>query len=199
MNVIDRKQSQVFFVDGLRRTGKTFLYRALMSTLRNRGKIVLATMSSSIAATLLLGGRTAHFRFNLPFDLPPNSICNIKKQKDLAKLIRVAVAIIWDEDPMTNIYCLKALDRTLKDILDCDAPFGGKVMIMGEDFRQVLPVIQKGSKTQMICTRIIMHYLWANAKVLHLVQNMRSMNNPEFAQFLMRIGDDVESTNPMIW
>ena len=30
---------------------------------------------------------------------------------------------------MTNKYCLEALDRTLKDILDCHAPFGGKVMI----------------------------------------------------------------------
>jgi len=35
---------------------------------------------------------------------------------------------------MTNIYCLEALDRTLKDILDCDAPFGGKVMIMTKIF-----------------------------------------------------------------
>ena len=80
MNVIDRKQSQAFFVDGPDGTNKTFLYRALMATLRNRGKIVLATTSSGIAATLLPGGRTAHSRFNLPFDVQPNSICNIKKQ-----------------------------------------------------------------------------------------------------------------------
>jgi len=137
--------------------------------LRNRGKIVLATASSGIATTLLLGGRTAHSRFNLPFDVQPNFICNIKKQKDLAKLIRVAAAIIWDEAPMTIKYCLEALDRTLKDILDSDAPFGGKVMIMGGDFRQVFPVIQKGSKTQMIYACIIRSYLWANTKVLHLV------------------------------
>jgi len=99
MNAIDRKQSQVFFVDGPGETGKTFLYRTLMTTLRNRGKIVLTTVSSGIAATLLLGGRTAHFRFNLPFDVQPNCIYNIKKQKDLAKLIRVAAVIIWDEAP----------------------------------------------------------------------------------------------------
>jgi len=156
-----------------------------MTTLRNRGKIVLATASSGIAATLLLGGRTAHFRFNLPLDVQPNSFCNIKKQKDLAKIIRVAATIIWDEAPMTDKYYLEALDRTLKDIFDCDAPFGGKVMIMGGDFRQVLPVIQKGSKAQMISTCIIRSYLWANTKVLHLVQNKRSMNDPEFAQFRM--------------
>ena len=94
MNVIDRKQSQVCFVDGPVGTSKTFLFRALMSTLRNRGKIILATASSGITATLLLGGRTAHSRFNLTFDVQSNFICNIKKQKDLAKLIRVVVAII---------------------------------------------------------------------------------------------------------
>jgi len=86
---------------------------------------------------------------------------------------------------MTNKYCLEELDRTLKDILDCDAPFGGKVMIMGGDFRQVLQVIQKGSKAQMIFACIIRSYLWANTKVLHLIQNMQSMDDPEFAQFLM--------------
>jgi len=34
-----------------------------------------------------------------------------------------------------------------------------------------------------------------NTKVLHLVQNMQSVND-EFAQFLMRIGDGVEPTKP---
>jgi len=92
--------------------------------LRNREKIVLATASSGIVATFLLDGRTAHSRFNLPFDVQPNSICNIKKQNDLTKLIRIAAAIIWDEAPMTNKYRLEALDRTLKYILDCDTPFG---------------------------------------------------------------------------
>ena len=87
MNAIDRKQSQVFFVDGPGETGKTFLYRALMTTLRNRGKIVLTTVSSGIAATLLLGGRTAHFRFNLPFDVQPNFICNIKNKMILQSLL----------------------------------------------------------------------------------------------------------------
>jgi len=98
--------------------------------------------------------------------------------------------------PMTNKYCLEALDRTLKDILDYYAPFGGKVIIMDGDFCQVLPVIQKGSKTQMISACIIRCYLWANTKALHLIQNMRSMNDPEFAQFLMRIGGGVEPTKP---
>ncbi|KAI5402735.1 hypothetical protein KIW84_050366 [Lathyrus oleraceus] len=131
MNVIVQKHSGVFFVDGPGGTGKTFLYRTLMASLRSRGEIVLATASSGIAATLLPGGRTAHSRFKIPIDIQPSSICGIQKQKDLANLIRVAATIIWDEAPMTNKNCLEALDRSLQDICSNNAPFGGKVLIMG--------------------------------------------------------------------
>ncbi|KAI5390569.1 hypothetical protein KIW84_075757 [Lathyrus oleraceus] len=131
MNVIIQKHTGVFFVDDPGGTGKTFLYRTLMASLRSRGEIVLATASSGIAATLLPGGRTAHSRFKIPIDIQPSSISGIEKQKDLANLIRVATAIIWDEAPMTNKNCLEALDRSLQDICSNNAPFGGKVLIMG--------------------------------------------------------------------
>ncbi|KRH48940.1 hypothetical protein GLYMA_07G122100v4 [Glycine max] len=45
---------------------------------------------------------------------------------------------------MTNRYVLESLDRSLKYILDCYAPFRGKVMVLGGNFRQVLPAIKKG-------------------------------------------------------
>ncbi|XP_058746222.1 uncharacterized protein LOC131619101 [Vicia villosa] len=196
MNVIDQKYSGIFFVDGPGGTGKTFLYRTLMATLRNRGEIVLATASSGIAATLLPGGRTAHSRFKIPIEIQPGSICGIQKQKDLANLIRVAAAIIWDEAPMINKNCLEALNRSLQDVCSNNAPFGGKVMIMGGDFRQVLPVVKKGTKAQMISACIVQSHLWAHTKILRLRQNMRSLHDQEFAEFLIRIGDGVEPTKP---
>ncbi|KAI5446511.1 hypothetical protein KIW84_014376 [Lathyrus oleraceus] len=114
--------------------GKTFLYRTLMASLRSKGEIVLAAASSGIAATLLPGGRTAHSRFKIPIDIQLSSICGIQKQKYLGNLIRVVAAIIWDEAPMTNKNCLEALDRSLQDICSNNAPFGGKVLIMGGRF-----------------------------------------------------------------
>ncbi|KAI5414867.1 hypothetical protein KIW84_040354 [Lathyrus oleraceus] len=111
-----------------------------MESLRSRGEIVLATASSGITATLLPGGRTVHSRFKIPIDIRPSSICGIQKQKDLANLIRVYAAIIWDEEPIKNKNCLEALDRSLQDICSNSDPFGGKVLIMGGDFHKVLPV-----------------------------------------------------------
>ncbi|CAK8563086.1 unnamed protein product [Lathyrus sativus] len=194
MNAIHQKQCQIFFVDGPGGTGKTFLYRTIMANLRRNNEIVLATASSGIAATLLLGGRTAHSRFGIPIDIEPHSICKIANIYDLDKLIRITSAIIWDEAPMINKYCVEALDRSLQDIMNNNAPFGGKIMIMGGDFRQVLPVIEKGNRGQMISACIIRSRLWATAKVLHLRQNMRSIHDHDFAQFLMRIGDGNEPT-----
>ncbi|KAH1205331.1 hypothetical protein GmHk_16G046065 [Glycine max] len=91
----------------------------------------------------------------IPINVETNSFCSISKQSNLAKLIRETITIIWNEAPVTNRYALEALDCLLKDILDCDAPFGGKVMVLGEDFHQVLLVVQKGTKTQMISACIV--------------------------------------------
>ncbi|CAK8536713.1 unnamed protein product [Lathyrus sativus] len=75
-----------------------------------------------------------------------------------------------------------------------NAPFGGKIMIMGGDFRQVLPVIEKGNRGQMISACTVRSRLWSTTNVLHLRQNMRSIHDQDFAQFLMRIGDGNEPT-----
>ncbi|KAI5448568.1 hypothetical protein KIW84_015830 [Lathyrus oleraceus] len=196
MNVIVQKHSGVFFVDGPGGTSKTFIYRTIMTSLRSRGEIVLATASFGIAATLLPDGRTAHSRFKIPVDIQPSSICAIQKQKDLANLIRVTATIIWVEAPMTNQNCLEALDRSLQDICSNSAPFGGKVLIMERDFRQVLPIVRKSTKAQVISACIVQSHLWNHTKILRLRQNMRSLHDQEFAEFLIRIGDGVEPTKP---
>ncbi|XP_074284293.1 uncharacterized protein LOC141608844 [Silene latifolia] len=52
----------VFFVYGYGGIGKMFLWRALCAGFRKKGDIVVAVLSSGIAATLILGGVTAHSR-----------------------------------------------------------------------------------------------------------------------------------------
>ncbi|XP_050943682.1 uncharacterized protein LOC127150310 [Cucumis melo] len=40
--------------------------------------------------------------------------------------------IIWDEAPMAKKYTIESVDRTLRDIMDCPHPFGGKVIVFGD-------------------------------------------------------------------
>lgn len=119
-------------------TGKTFLYKALLARVRSMNLIALATASSGSAANNLPGGRTAHSRFKIPLKIENNSICNINKQSGIAKLLRMATLLIWDEASMSKRQAVEALDRTLQDLTGSNLSFGGKIMIFGGDFRQVI-------------------------------------------------------------
>ena len=134
MTVIDRKESMIFFVNGLGGTEKTFLYCTILTTLRKAGHITIAIATSGIVATLLPGGITSHSRFKIPLTPDTSYTWSISKQTDLAILIRRATIIIWDEAPMVNRRTLESLDGEFKDIMEVNLPFGGKVLILGEIF-----------------------------------------------------------------
>lgn len=73
----------------------------------------------------------------------------------------------------------EALDRTLHDVLCvgnpllADIPFGGMVMVLGGDLRQILPVIEGGTRPQIVDAMITISPLWRSVKVLSLSINMR--------------------------
>ncbi|XP_057465712.1 uncharacterized protein LOC130755327 [Actinidia eriantha] len=71
-----------------------------------------------------------------------------------AELFRETKLIIWDEVPMQHRYCVETVDRTLKDICDNINPFGGITVVLGGDFRQVLPVIPKGVREQIVAASL---------------------------------------------
>ena len=98
------------------------------------GQIALVVASSGNAATLLAGSRMFHSRFKAPLQPDATSVCSIKGQSTLAEVIHPTKLIIWDEAPMTHHHLLEALDRTLRDLMDDDLPFGGKVIVIGGDF-----------------------------------------------------------------
>jgi hypothetical protein len=168
----------VFFVDGPGGTGKTFLYRALLARVRSMDKIAIATATSSIAASIMPGGRTSHSRFKIPIKLDDNSVCNFTKQSGTAALLREASLIIWDEVVMTRRQATETLDRSLQDITSCPEPFGGKVMVFGGDFRQVLPVVPRGTRAQICDATLQRSYIWDNIKIIRLKQNMRAQSDP---------------------
>ncbi|XP_062113696.1 uncharacterized protein LOC133824737 [Humulus lupulus] len=153
-------QNDAFFVDGPGGTGKTFLYKALLATVRSRNLVALATASSGVAASILPGGRIAHSRFKLPLDTDEKTTCSVSKQSALANLLRAAKLIIWDEAPMTRKQHIEALDKMLRDINDSDVAFGGKVVVFGGDFRQVLLVVRKGTRQEQVNSSLVHSYLW---------------------------------------
>ncbi|XP_071921805.1 uncharacterized protein [Coffea arabica] len=183
---------QNFFVDGPGGTGKTFLYRSLLATLRSQGHIAIAVATSGVAASILPGGRTAHSRFKMPLDFFRNKTCQISKQGSVARLLFQSRLILWDEASMAKREIVEAFDGLLRDIMDCDLPFGGKVVVFGGDFRQTLPVIKQATKQTLIESSLPNSPLWLKLQKLHLTQNMRAILDPAFSEFLLRIGEGRE-------
>jgi hypothetical protein len=149
MTSVLSNDGKFYFLYGYGGTRKTFLWRTLSAALREQGKIVVNVASSGIAALLLPNGKTAHSTFCIPLEINAKSTCNIKQDHIRADFLRAASLFIWDEAPMMNRYCFEAFDRTMRDIMgkvhesNRDKPFGGKVVVLGGDFRQILPVVTK--------------------------------------------------------
>lgn len=143
-------------------------------------KIVLPIVSSGIVSLLLPGGRTTHSRFKIFVPTLESSICNIDKKDDFAELLKLTDLIIWDETPISNKFYFEALDKSLKDIMS-EIPqaskklFGGKVVVFGGDFRQILHVVPRGSRFDIIHATINASYVWNECILLKLTKKYASL------------------------
>ncbi|KAL5648095.1 hypothetical protein ACJX0J_042450, partial [Zea mays] len=196
LSIVDTNNGGVFFVDGPGGTGKTYLYKALLATLDSQDKIAVATATSGVAASILPGGRTAHSRFKIPLTIDDGVVCSFTKQSMTAKLLQKASLIIWDEASMTKRQAIEALDNSMHDIMGRPGlPFGGRTVVFEGDFRQVLPVVRKGLRAQIVAASLWSSYLWESMCHLKLVQNMRAQSDPWFAEYLLRVGGGTEEAN----
>ncbi|XP_010436558.1 PREDICTED: uncharacterized protein LOC104720335 [Camelina sativa] len=108
----------------------------------------------------------------------------------------VADLIIWDEAPMSHRHAFEALDRTLRDLMSTEDStasekmFGGKTVLLGGDFRQILPVITHGTRTDTVLASIHKSYIWEACNIYHLEKNMRLHHSETgFATWLLSVGD----------
>ena len=68
-------------------------------------------------------------------------------------------------------------------------------MVFGGDFRQVLPVVRRGSRAQVVGASLRMSYLWNSMRHLKLVHNMRAKSDPWFAEYLFCISGGSEEAH----
>ena len=87
---------------------------------------------------------------------------------EIFQLIAEALIIIWDEAPMMHRYIMEALDRALRDLMRNSEPFGGKILLLGGDFRQILPVIKHASRVQIVESSLKKSALWKKFKQLYV-------------------------------
>jgi len=79
---------------------------------------------------------------------------------------------------MTHRHAFEAVDRTLRDLMKTvdplleNKPFGGKVIVFDGDFRQILPVVIKGGREDIVRSCLRKSILWTYIKLIKLKINM---------------------------
>ena len=116
---------------------------------------------TGIAATLLINGTTVHRQFAIPIGTTEETQCAVAFESALEEQISFADVIIWDEACMSDrrvstecytfiTYPLEVLNCVQKLLVDIEIAkqvpepkdFGGKMMLLGGDWKQLLPVVR---------------------------------------------------------
>ena len=79
IQAVNPNEGCMFFLYGYGGIGKTFIWKALASSLRASNKIVIMVASSGITSLLLPEGRTTHSKFKVPTPIFEDSTCNLKR------------------------------------------------------------------------------------------------------------------------
>jgi hypothetical protein len=96
---------------------------------------------------------------------------------------------------LASKFAFEAVDRLFKDLCNNEEPFGGKIVVISGDFRQTLPIVKCGNRTQIIENCVKQSYLWRHFQCLSLTENKRVLENDiEFKSWLLRVGDAIFST-----
>ena len=193
LNTIENHDPSIpnmFFIDGPGGSGKTYAYNFLIHKLRSLYKTVSASALTGLASTLIIDGMTTHSTFKVPVPCHENSSCALSSTDPYADFLRSVSCFIIDEISTMEIEVFDAIDRLLRDLMGNDVPFGGKVIVFGGDFRQILPVVKKGSASQIIEKCVVRSPLWTHCRVFKFTANMRlTADEITFKEFLLKIGN----------
>ncbi|XP_021959697.1 ATP-dependent DNA helicase pif1-like [Folsomia candida] len=129
--------SKCFFLDGPGGSGKTYVYKTLLSHVRGQGENALPVASTGIAANLLKGGRTYHSQYKLRLKIDETTVSGITMMSKDADIIKKAKLLIWDESTMAPAHALNCVNRLLREIMEKNVPFGGKVLKLNNNVRSL--------------------------------------------------------------
>ncbi|XP_049399877.1 uncharacterized protein LOC125863959 [Solanum stenotomum] len=62
-------------------------------------------------------------------------------------------------------------------------------MVFGGDFRQVLAVVPKSTRAEIVNESLVKSYLWPFMEKIQFRRNMRARTDPTFSELLLRVGN----------
>ncbi len=182
-SVGSRRENNVFAVLSSGGCGKTLFANCLAAAERSHGRAAICVAASALAAMLLTGGKTAHSQFHIPIPSNDTTVCHFSYEEK--HFVRQARIIVWDECSMIHRDTADTVERSLRDLMQDQRPFGGKIVVLMGDFKQLLPVVRYGcghKHTIQQCS------WWHGVTRVTFTLNWRAANYPEYAAELEVIG-----------
>ncbi|CDF77532.1 partial DNA helicase [Chondrus crispus] len=99
---------------------------------------------------------------------------------------------------MCHRHCIETVDRSLRDLIQTDRPFGGKFLVLVGDFRQILPVVPGGSRGPIVSACVKASPLYRECRFLALPrtcallpseQTLQQMCALNFPEYLLSVGE----------
>uniref|UniRef100_A0A0K0E6F6 ATP-dependent DNA helicase n=1 Tax=Strongyloides stercoralis TaxID=6248 RepID=A0A0K0E6F6_STRER len=201
------RQCKLMMIEGPAGTGKTYVYQMISIYLKIEGKTYINLASTGIAASLLPEGQTIHSFIKMPLNVNKKEFVvdktTIRRMNSSDQFrLRNSSVIFIDEISMLSSKQLRYIDLAFRyNLKNFNDPFGGKLIVLGGDFRQCLPIIEEETTGQLIAATILSSYYFTHGnqvKRIYLKENMRTKSGEkEFAQFLLQVGNG-EKYDPSI-
>ena len=156
-----------------------------------------------MVGTLLRFGSTLNSLSKLPVPINENSTCNIKPNSEAAIKLRDPSILFIDKASMIPLDASRALYLLFQDIVPTrdsptTVPFGGKLIVLAGDFRQILPIVPRARSAAILENCINRSVVWKHFIKFQLTTNMRANEGEQqFCDWLLELGNDIlQSTHP---
>jgi hypothetical protein len=97
---------------------------------------------------------------------------------------------------MCHRHNFEAVDRSLRKLRDSDCAFGGGIVVLGGDWKQILPVVKRAKPAEIVGATLKRSAFWAHVNILRLHRNMRvetgdadGLQKKEWAEYLEALGN----------
>ena len=111
--------------------------------------------------------------FKLPVPTLKNSTCDVAPNSVHGQFLRQVSLYLLDEASVIPKHAVNAIDKLLQDVCNNKFPFGGRVILLGGDFRHILPVVIRGQPADIVEVCIKCSQNWQNVQRFLLTQSMR--------------------------